>query len=937
MEKAKKDKVPVKQYLDMLMDDNGNYDIAALHKAGLDEIVIYRIPTQAKNSMLVAKIVDFLPPEAGSSIAVPPGIVAQSGSDFDIDKVYIEMSNFNVRKGAFRKVGYESVTKPSEQKEGTKPSKQAQQNFIVDYHKAILLHPATFIESIMPNTADELKRVAKLPAFAALNSTDGAVWSSLRAQETFRSNNKAGKELIAFFSLVSVGYSVAPKVGLRFKAGHEVIVGGRKVEFTEEAGFYTEGSKLKSVAKDVEEGQTASVDNAKDPVLGRLNVSTFTAPVVALALQAGVGIETSVSLVNNEAIRYLGAAFESYSRTLSRTGAMTKALADTTKRFGLNSSKYKMTKDARIDMGQQLSEQMSIADIKGLTVQGNQEIRQNALNLFLYYEKMGSELYATYVAMNDSGGAKSTASRNLSKYQKIAELKGTLANRREQTSDSLLTEAIAESSLEVIPELYDKHFTSAYERDGIHKPLEILKKVSSSITKPYLQALDAVKQYIRGVDENTKIKIQYDFDTFLATNPNATTNTKNSKLSKMMTDTEYVSDMLFASEKGDFTLAAMLDLYKDKVRLVNKVLPEFTGNKFTEFLSSEYVDKGTEDGSRAYRKIIFNSSMLDATSSEEKEAISNYISDLIDKNADEYYNDDGDVIKVSIPDRTKSTAGNPVPMVISMRAFERALGNMILNYNFATSGFGKTINTFTSILPFDAHVKMAERFGGVNSVEFFRSIEDQSSFNPAGHFEFAKLFMRNNPQLINDSVETTKEISGVINANRKRTDTYLLYDMERGEILTVKGTTIKATETTLGKAKFMSEYSGAPSIFAQKTNTSTEQTVTKLKDADVQNKSTIKELKATTKSKTGKGSKPFIESQVKQLSEEEAYLGFFNETLAGENALTVLKEVGVTKADLLDNITAFGQQLMESHKVSSLNELYTKALKATNELRSECN
>lgn len=55
----------------------------------------YRIPTQAKHSMVVFKVVGLLPEEAKGMIVMPNDIVAQMGSDFDIDKLFIIIKNFS--------------------------------------------------------------------------------------------------------------------------------------------------------------------------------------------------------------------------------------------------------------------------------------------------------------------------------------------------------------------------------------------------------------------------------------------------------------------------------------------------------------------------------------------------------------------------------------------------------------------------------------------------------------------------------------------------------------------------------------------------------------------------------------------------------------------------------------------------------------------------
>ena len=52
------------------------------------EVMVYRVPAEGKNSMAMCKVVEFLP--AGQDgIVIPAAFVAQMGSDFDIDKLFV--------------------------------------------------------------------------------------------------------------------------------------------------------------------------------------------------------------------------------------------------------------------------------------------------------------------------------------------------------------------------------------------------------------------------------------------------------------------------------------------------------------------------------------------------------------------------------------------------------------------------------------------------------------------------------------------------------------------------------------------------------------------------------------------------------------------------------------------------------------------------------
>ena len=55
----------------------------------------YRIPTQGLSSIAGLRIVDVLPSVVGDTIILPDEFTTQTGSDFDIDKLYIARYNFD--------------------------------------------------------------------------------------------------------------------------------------------------------------------------------------------------------------------------------------------------------------------------------------------------------------------------------------------------------------------------------------------------------------------------------------------------------------------------------------------------------------------------------------------------------------------------------------------------------------------------------------------------------------------------------------------------------------------------------------------------------------------------------------------------------------------------------------------------------------------------
>lgn len=84
------------EFFNRFADENGNIDISLIEKLDPDllKMVGYRIPTEDKYSCAPLKIVGFLPREAGEGIMLPAEITSISGSDFDVDKMYVMRKEF---------------------------------------------------------------------------------------------------------------------------------------------------------------------------------------------------------------------------------------------------------------------------------------------------------------------------------------------------------------------------------------------------------------------------------------------------------------------------------------------------------------------------------------------------------------------------------------------------------------------------------------------------------------------------------------------------------------------------------------------------------------------------------------------------------------------------------------------------------------------------
>jgi len=349
-----------------------------------------RIPNQGKNSMIMCKIVGFLPKEAASQIMLPKEGTTQGGYDFDIDKSFILTKNFYIEEGVIKVNKYFSNEEDTNKRyaeyilENNKAiqvrellrefhediaynedvvfkldnaledkvnnvlgidrksitdeeyydiildyysmeelsleefsklniieqnTKAARENRIIDTYIGILSSSHNFYESIYPNNVDtlleirrEIKRITK-PAVESKN------FITLQYQNNSRELNQAGKQLVGVHSNAAVAraylqlsnYVSPTSVVFDNKVLNEM---GNKVDYS---GNLISNNHL--------ELQNASVDNAKEPILGDLNDNMLTANVWNYLTDLGVPLRTVAMFMQQPIMLELTREWNNFGRT----------------------------------------------------------------------------------------------------------------------------------------------------------------------------------------------------------------------------------------------------------------------------------------------------------------------------------------------------------------------------------------------------------------------------------------------------------------------------------------------------------------------------------------------------------------------------------------------------------------------------------------------
>ena len=261
-------------------------DSNIIGKNAKSSILSYRIPTQALASINALKCVDVIP-VVRDTVVLPKLFTTITGSDFDIDKLFISTVWYSLEKqedGSYSAQQIEDITT----EEGL--SNRVVNDYLDVLCTAAILHPEIFYRSIDQDTklADDviswIKGMYPPTQYDKLNNACGMLQSMPSMQAKVHDEFLAGKKGIGPFALALVNHVLTRiyKVGFNSK------------------GIYL---KNKSLARDTDDDGSSimgwlsaminkHVDVAKNPDITYLNVNDSTFSVVALLLRLGYGRRT---------------------------------------------------------------------------------------------------------------------------------------------------------------------------------------------------------------------------------------------------------------------------------------------------------------------------------------------------------------------------------------------------------------------------------------------------------------------------------------------------------------------------------------------------------------------------------------------------------------------------------------------------------------------
>lgn len=246
----------------------------------------YRVPTQGQNSTIPVEIVDVFPPQKGGVIMFPAGITALTGSDFDIDKMFLARYNYEVYKGKLQKVRY----KTNEVLNNTKHcSTVSLQNALLDIYQAVLTDSKHYLAANTP--LDVCTAPLKQFAQNEINSEQGTnlqktldgydVNPSFQTEQ--KEKNSGSDNGIGPMALNSVFRFFVQVSNLKLRPNK--LLKDLGIDSIDKV-FDQNGEDILDVTSAL---INAHVDAVKDNYIGKVNVNGYSFDVTSLLVSTGFG------------------------------------------------------------------------------------------------------------------------------------------------------------------------------------------------------------------------------------------------------------------------------------------------------------------------------------------------------------------------------------------------------------------------------------------------------------------------------------------------------------------------------------------------------------------------------------------------------------------------------------------------------------------------
>lgn len=424
-------------------------------------ILAYRIPTQAQSSIHALRCVDVIP-VVNDTVILPEEFTKITGSDFDIDKLFLSGLNYKTE-------GFENTYGYVEQrlvKESELTEEHRLQNKIIDMYLALLIDKkdnggprnVQILHRSIDNDTDLAKSVLKDIEGSGKSKTESPYsFYSLARQTASKNDYITGKVGIGPFALNNNNQILTMIYHISFRESQSSLLSTLGLSRLDKQLDVDGNSIMSWISAMI----NAHVDIAKDPWISRLNVNPFSYNITNLLLRTGWGGNTfyflTQPIMKQMADAYVKASSQYMQQNGSTYSRQQQSIKDVAEQY--------FGKDVTFD-GNTLDDALSLIDT------GDKESIQaiNEAIKKLFESEQFKQDARDYAQGNDIADQKGLKSRQLGiylAYVQFSKYANALANLVKYCKIDTKKHGKSAAEQLVYKEGFDELFEFATDEDGV--------------------------------------------------------------------------------------------------------------------------------------------------------------------------------------------------------------------------------------------------------------------------------------------------------------------------------------------------------------------------------------------------------------------------------------------------------------------------------------
>lgn len=424
-------------------------------------ILAYRIPTQAQSSIHALRCVDVIP-VVNDTVILPEEFTKITGSDFDIDKLFLSGLNYKTE-------GFENTYGYVEQrlvKESELTEEHRLQNKIIDMYLALLIDKkdnggprnVQILHRSIDNDTDLAKSVLKDIEGSGKSKTESPYsFYSLARQTASKNDYITGKVGIGPFALNNNNQILTMIYHISFRESQSSLLNTLGLSRLDKQLDVDGNSIMSWISAMI----NAHVDIAKDPWISRLNVNPFSYNITNLLLRTGWGGNTfyflTQPIMKQMADAYVKASSQYMQQNGSTYSRQQQSIKDVAEQY--------FGKDVTFD-GNTLDDALSLIDT------GDKESIQaiNEAIKKLFESEQFKQDARDYAQGNDIADQKGLKSRQLGiylAYVQFSKYANALANLVKYCKIDTKKHGKSAAEQLVYKEGFDELFEFATDEDGV--------------------------------------------------------------------------------------------------------------------------------------------------------------------------------------------------------------------------------------------------------------------------------------------------------------------------------------------------------------------------------------------------------------------------------------------------------------------------------------